>query len=110
MNKTLALKLKEAGFPQIIKNHFFCEVSGCEKEQFYDGKGCDHYDADWIAIPYLEELIEAVGEDFGELRRLSKGGEFEWYALKSQEFTGYYGSTPIEAVANLWLKLHGKDE
>ncbi len=66
-------------------------------------------------VPTLSELIEACGEKFEELINLKdkwicygggkdiiKGVE-QWHAFGE-------GSTPEEAVANLWLELNKKTE
>ena len=50
--------------------------------------------------PTLSELIEACGKGFWELTKYpSRWGAYEW---KGREGSG---STPEEAVANLWLAL-----
>lgn len=59
-----------------------------------------------IYFPTLPELIEACGIGFFELRRES----FEWQVRGKGENGWIYGggSTPEEAVANLWLELNKK--
>jgi len=107
MNYELALKLKEAGYPQNHKWVNECKTFGCWLK---DGIGRKED----IHSPSLEELIEALpkGEDFA----LFSIGD-KWRAdFKSPnnmvmlgEVEGEYravGSTPLEAVANLWLKLN----
>lgn len=78
MNYELALKLKEAGFPV---------------KWYVDNSGYD--------LPTLSELIEECGEGFKfSLHRFIEG----WFAdTKGHEGKG---STPEEAVANLWLELN----
>lgn len=54
--------------------------------------------------PSLSELIEACGEKFSNLRN----DEGRWIATASGVSYGQTGSTPEEAVANLWLALNEK--
>lgn len=87
MNYELSKSLKEAGFPH---------QEGWEDSDYY---------------PTLEELIEACGD---ELDSMYRGSDGSW--LAEQPLTEYpngererkegEGSTPSEAVANLWLALH----
>lgn len=59
-------------------------------------------------VPTLEELIEACGEiKF----TLSGGYGDDWWAHKNENEESQIigrGSTPVEAVANLWLALNKK--
>lgn len=57
--------------------------------------------------PELEELIEACGEDFEDIRHIKRTGVDYWLA----ECTNRLGicaqsSTPSDAVARLWLALN----
>lgn len=103
MTYELAKKLKDAGFPY--------------------GKPFTSYDMAYIVgeepmpIPTLEELIEACKKIKYERSwiRLGENPEMNgWIAeegvtdMDSSPFTFAEGSTPIEAVANLWLKLQTK--
>ena len=94
MNYSLALKLKEAGYP----------MEKCSCEEYIKHNICIHLDC-----PILEELIEACGDDF---RGLIKRGK-KWDAgtgmdiIPSNEKMCRYFSA-IEAVANLWLVLNKK--
>lgn len=96
MNYELALKLKKAGFPQNIKRgDLFPYASDDTREKVY--------------MPTLSELIEACGNDF---RWLKARGD-SWLAQGRLHPVGKreprcYGSTPEEAVANLWLELNNK--
>lgn len=106
MNYELALKLKEAGFPQKTT------IKACANGICTD-----------VGLPYeptLSELIAACGDKFGALEKIALTG-IEWQAFSRQEFqkygqdsrlvgnaTGYAGSTPEEAVANLYLALNQK--
>lgn len=94
MNYDLALKLKNAGFPQdgkgkkITDDGFTDRITSNTRE--------------WAYIPTLEELIEACG---GEAKALiQQDNHTVWeYAVDGK---GEIGSTPEEAVANLYLALH----
>jgi hypothetical protein len=80
MDYELAKELKEAGYP--IKKQLITR-----------------YNRD-IAVPTLEELIEACGPKFMTLRLRH---DSQW------EVNGeIICRTPIEAVARLWLALHSK--
>lgn len=109
MDYSLALKLKEAGFPQVPKDGF---------DEAGNPRG--HYDSIEIAQkpetrcykPHLEELIEACGDRFIGLRKAEPGAKFilAWLADAYEKGQRYYtfdteGNTPSEAVANLWLAL-----
>lgn len=92
MNYELALKLKEAGWPQ----HPFNAWCGCGAETIND----PHF-------PTLSELIEACGEQFLSLEKNPDG----WLASSEEDGNmpvGIDGATPEEAVANLWLALNKK--
>ncbi len=91
----LVKKLKEAGFPQKEKGDFV-NPPDCELNYPVSGIG--------IYIPTLSELIEACGDEFGSLTREDDGS---FYAVNVSNKAKYgFGSTPEEAVANLWLELN----
>lgn len=102
MNYDLAKKLKDAGWPQHI---------GLVKIKPYSVKtfsGLQITSDDYVAYPFLEELIEACGEGFHSLLHVKEG---EWRAIqdlmpKEDSYHDETGPTPSEAVANLWLALH----
>ena len=120
----LAKKLKDVGFPQknpLIKllTNAKSRYSEMRLERLWYGiDGFYRYSdeaefEDWIIIPTLEELIEACGEiQYGfELRRgVDKEDEDApvWIAsgVIGIERFEFIKDTPIEAVANLWLKLN----
>ena len=98
MEYELALKLKNAGFPQI---RFITQTTtGSDKITLIEG-------------PTLSELIEACVTNKEEkcIYRL----DYDWFEKQweanagtaDEHFTGY-GSTPEEAVAKLWLVLNKK--
>jgi hypothetical protein len=83
-----AVKLKEAGFPQDYTNAPIGEPV-----------------SDYVYSPTLEELIEACGDELYDLQMKSPN---YWIATGNQdgEWKEGFGSTPSEAVANLWLALN----
>jgi len=97
MKYETAKKLKEAGFP-------FRKYEGKEEKPNlwdieYEGGSFES-----LYIPTLSELIEACGEDF---RLLCQDGKNYWSATSLKNYIEH-GSTPEEAVANLWLELNKK--
>lgn len=106
MNYELAKKLKDAGFPQ---------PDECVKIT-------DGISGEYCRLPTISELIEACGEDFGAL--LKEDNEYLAYEYCSICFEpedwgadilvgrshsrnlNACGSTPEEAIANLWLELN----
>jgi hypothetical protein len=117
----LALELKQAGFPQ---DKFGTEIlsygENGEKENGYmarDGWGVA--DPGWIKVPTLSELIEAVGDRMRSLSHdkdhYNEGFERVWIATRylnagesyGKEVHYQTGKTPEEAVAKLYLSLHG---
>lgn len=94
MNYDLALKLKNAGFPQGEIGSWICCVEG-----LHVGRESE----DDIYVPTLSELIEACGDSFYSLHIVSTTkGNWEARATSDEIGTGF---TPEEAVANLWLAL-----
>jgi hypothetical protein len=99
MTYEVAKKLKDNCFP----------FTKCED------KKCNHIKeigSDFHYLPpTLSELIEACGHEFGQLYRRDSD---RWLAvvppkwLTEEPRLESYGSTPEEAVANLWLALNGK--
>lgn len=95
----LAKKLKQSGFPQTGSVIVSPIINGYPEEAPYD-----------VTYPTLPELIEACGDEFkGILRNVLKGivGE-KWVASNMAENLFATGSTPEEAVANLYLELNKK--
>jgi hypothetical protein len=120
MHYELAKELKDAGFPQ--KYHY--------DEQ---GRRNDFCEPEVVSNPTLEELIEACGEDFGNLSfqvPTKDPSASHWWSAKShglheiipEEWSDEYkkerkdspehaclyglGNTPAEAVARLLLALY----
>jgi len=115
MNYELTLQLKKAGFPQEGMGSVIWEdVKATEEEKLNDAiEDTKKYEA---YLPTLSELIEACGDKFEYLEFIIDGGldgkvKLWWaYARKSIIPEAYErgGSTPEEAVANLWLALNKK--
>ena len=59
---------------------------------------------DFAYVPTLEELIEACGNRFEFLANNAQN----WRARADNSIVEGEGSTPIEAVARLWLALNRK--
>ena len=59
---------------------------------------------DFAYVPTLEELIEACGNRFASLANNARN----WRARADDSIAEGVGSTPIEAVAHLWLALNKK--
>lgn len=105
MKYELAKKLKDAGFPQKFIFPDDLELKA---------RVAMARDEDIVTYPNLSELIEACGDGFEYLNRVHGGG---WVAgthdtpiegtLGVSNFEN--GTTPEEAVANLWLALHSKN-
>jgi len=103
-------QLKKAGFPQ-------------PTEGLYEGTyNNEHKDLDSLGVyfytPSLSELIEACGDELEAIVRTTQEQTSPWWrayptdeAYKGEcvvDCCGYeVGDTPEEAVAKLWLALHG---
>ncbi len=114
MDYQLALKLRNAGFSQMRLGDFYITPDILIRRKdinttLFNNKGEIIVFADLVYKPSLAELIEACGADIEAL--IKQTGDWvaisnkEAYMLK-QDFSGV--STPEEAVANLYLRLHGK--
>jgi hypothetical protein len=95
MDNELAKELKEAGFPQSI--HY--NARGVADHLETEANGNTHI----VSIPTLEELIEACGADFHSVEPVS----YAPFLARGRQIVHATGQTPIEAVARLWLALHG---
>ncbi len=107
MNYELAKKLKEAGFPQ-DKAHFYYSTHTIPETMWcvniISKKSGVPLDDNLVAIPTLEELIEACGDDFVRLRKSGSLWEAWGYFLKNGH--DVHALTSTEAVARLWLALN----
>jgi len=106
----LAKELKEAGFPQEVTWYYVGESKELETEDHWltvdwEWGDCREWcDVDHLACPTLSELIEAVG-DYVSL----VGTEGAFVASSSASVAPeFFGATPEEAVAKLWLALNRK--
>lgn len=111
MTYELAKQLKDAGFQQ---NQALEELGG-------NKKWVKEY-KEWIDFPTLEELISAVVKLLpdNDIHLESMHGRWQagncYFGLEAKgnerwkDFEEWYqGSTPSEAVANLWLALNKQD-
>ncbi len=107
MNYELAKQLKEAGFPQPepIEIPEFLPDNLRRTELVWEIK-------EDVYTPSLSKLIEACGVGFGSLNQLDDETYPEqWSASIYNELDKcVIGSTPEEAVANLWLELNKKND
>lgn len=116
-----AKKLKEAGFPQNTRGTggWYDDETGEPSPHMLLSSRRDHDLTKCSYVPSLTELIGACGEDFYALRHGQRSSK--WYAdakRPSNKRIAEYkpprpqytreGSTPEEAVANLYLALHNK--
>jgi hypothetical protein len=101
MDHELARTLKKAGFPQ--HNH---------RGEAYDASCWSGRCIPALCFPALSELIEACGSAFDQLERSAakKHPVGQWCAwtrkIDGPMPKGFWGSTPEEAVARLWLALY----
>ena len=95
MDYELAKRLKDAGFLQ----HGTGKRVG-NPEQIVARR------EDFAYVPTLDELIEACGDKFENLRRLPDGDWLAW----STSPVNRMAATPTEAVALLWLSLNWSAE
>ncbi len=94
MNYELARKLKKAGYPQTGRA---MNIYGKK----YKGTFAEY------RKPLLSELIRACGD---EIEAIERSGDGNWHAkMTGSNLMFPPGSTPEEAVANLWLELNKKD-
>ncbi len=127
MNKETAQKLKDLGFPQEGKGeHFEPEESIKSRESMNTVQSVGTYLTNRVYLPTLSELIEAVNPMKADEFSVGTGAVLAWEALlnyhghfdypdKFKDGEGFVsvelreeGSTPEEAVANLWLALNSK--
>jgi hypothetical protein len=99
MNYELAKALEDAGFPQGGNGSFVAPPDKIVVRR-----------EDRVYCPTLSELIEACGEDFGMLRRISLT---KWIAYVTPTYARPFyddttGTTPEQAVGRLWLALRPK--
>lgn len=112
MNYELAKKLKDAGFPQRGSSFIFLHKNGQEQIRMSLSDPIEFKKDGGVYGPTLSELIEACGLRFAELKKFSeKNYTAICYAIKVGDTTMMCeGSTPEEAVAQLWLALNKSHE
>ncbi len=108
----LAKQLKDAGFREkpwsICDYVYFRDVLTpfrAIKYSVYPNGEIVAYMVECVQIPTLSELIEACGEDFSHLARGQSFEALPWAAFDKDLVIYRGGSTPEEAVAQLWLAL-----
>lgn len=113
MTFELAKKLKDCGFPQgdnpeqqmLREEGQIPEVDNRTMWiKYFTPEYVEEMKEKIVYIPTLAELIEVCGEEFESLNKR----EHNWYANLDSIFKKHRdikGSTPEEAIANLWLKL-----
>lgn len=108
MNYELVKELKDAGFPQ--GDSMMAWVS--QEEGLHMGRESEND----IYVPTLSELIEACGDKFNTLNKVTgiSGKTLHWRAGEYDFDDCHWprlcleGSTPEEAVANLYIVLNKK--
>lgn len=120
MNYKLALQLKNAGFPQMGDGFALVLHDEALFEDLSDQTmsvipWCKYvYDpskrTDVVYSPTLDELIEQCGAMFKILENMT-GNRWDAISVDVLDTSGFQGtgSTPREAVANLYLALHGQN-
>lgn len=116
MNREIARKLKEAGFPQEESEYYWEKVDskGFVKISRHDENFWSPLSYD-CAAPTLEEMIVKCPQEMeNQVFSLQFYTECEWLAgyggvddSSWNEKEGI-GSTPAEAVARLWIALNKK--
>ncbi len=114
MTYELAKKLKDAGYDQNVPDCFECvEYVGEDNKivgYFSTEFDCEMHADKFARIPTLSELIETC-DKFGMLEVNSSTKiwtAIEWDDEHNTLGREGKGSTPEEAVANLWLELNKK--
>ncbi len=111
MKYELALKLKEAGFPQKGDGIYVGDVGNLGEEDFSPGGVVGMAQEDFYYIPNLSDLIEEIGEDFDRLDRDNNGiftalGKYYCCDLHGEGRYITCSPDPTEAVAEVYLALH----
>lgn len=112
MKYELALRLRDAGFPirsgsdvhQLLPIRYI----HADGEHLTLMMGAPYLQGESFIEPTLEELIEACGDGFETLTKSVDGFGARGPKVDTKEWS--VGSTPTEAVAELYLALHGKME
>lgn len=104
MDYETAKKLRDAGFPQEInEGSFYFAGRNLFHPYCWGGDGEDKPYGEYWLVPNLEELIAECGDGFQALTRDDRN----WTAIGFGTYaSGFEGSTPKAAVANLYLALN----
>tara|TARA_R110000868_G_scaffold264627_1_gene523266 strand:+ start:1093 stop:1428 length:336 start_codon:yes stop_codon:yes gene_type:complete len=103
-------RLKKAGFPQYDADGY------SPTEFYYDESGDYHwcgekhddcYDGLRVSVPFIEDILKELGEDFCDLE-FTTPKQSEWSA-RSLKTGIVFGSSPEQALANLYLSLLAHD-
>ena len=99
-------KLKEIGFPQEPSDVCHCYAVSGAGTVYVEGVRAEFLGRPngFVHIPNLSELIEACGDGFWSLNRTLEG---TWFVEAMDWCETVPGNTAEEAVANLYLALHG---
>lgn len=90
MNSELANQLKDAGFPE------------------NDANATSNVNGQILCPPDFEDLVRELGNRFWTLTHNSTVGVKYPFTASSYDPVVGSGSTPIEAVARLWIALNPK--
>jgi len=104
MDYKFAKQLKDAGFPH--KHSMLGGNDGDSEYCFY----AEFLKGEYICVPTLSELIEACGYKFDALNKIKNIGIWRASGFLDHYLIALDGSTPEEAVANLWLELNKKND
>lgn len=101
----LALKLKDAGFPQKSSDNDCIYITASESL-------VDYKIWNGAYVPTLSELIEACGDRFWRIQKNMIIHNGQWSAVSNNPEGAEVanGATPEEAVAKLWLAINERKE
>lgn len=97
MDYELAKKLKTVGFDQEYSGGFYRDEKGYVSPQVTHSM--HEFEPGVCYVPTLEELIEACGDDFENLRKVSN------FWVAKGKWGACFRESPKEAVASLYLSL-----
>ena len=116
MNYELAKQLKDAGYPQETEFYFAPKLTRFNgaNDHNWDGESMTRMLGSYegllkVACPSLSELIEKCGVKMNKLTHNEMNNDtILWTAVNFEGSIMGNGSTPEEAVAELWLALNKK--
>ena len=103
MNYELAKRLKDAGFPQTKSQYGEYYITGSPGTFL----GLIPRNDDILTFPTLEELIEACGDNLMSIDNIDSRVSM-WRSVTPFPHKAFFGTSPIEAVAGLWLAINKK--